>query len=53
MVEWLTNVIRGAGKRMCLEKKGDFLGYSINCWCSLVSFTDVPMLIVTISVPIL
>lgn len=44
MVEWFTkiksNVIGGAAKRMCLEKNGYFLGYSINCWHVLVSFTD-------------
>lgn len=36
----MTNVIGGAAKRMCLEKKRDFLGYSINFWCVLVSFID-------------
>lgn len=44
MAEWFTkikiNVGGGAAKRMCLEKKGDFLGYSISCWHLLVSFTD-------------
>lgn len=44
MVEWftkiITSVIGGAAKRMHLEKKGDFLGYSINCWHVLFSFTD-------------
>lgn len=42
MVEWfikiITDVTGGAAKRMCLEKKGDFLDSSSNC--KVVSFTD-------------